>query len=130
MEVDDATRLVFRDLDEPDGDGLPETGDGDAGQGGKLAGQVGDEPAPQVPRVGVEQHGGGVVVAVRAHRLAEAGISLDMAGRAGDIMTVRATASLGVAAGTAGPGQRPGPKRARRTSICNQLPKQALIVSQ
>ena len=67
-----------------------------------MAGQVGGEPAPQVGRVGVEQHGGFVVVAVAAHRLAEPGIVLDVAGRAGDVAAVRAAAGVGVAAGAAG----------------------------
>ena len=72
------------------------------GQAGEVAGQVGDEPAPQVGRVGVEQHRGLVVVAVGAHRLAEPGVGLDVAGRAGDVAAVRAAAGLGVAAGAAG----------------------------
>ena len=71
-------------------------------QAGQVAGQVGGEPAPQVPGVGVEQHGGLVVVAVAAHRLAEPGIVLDVPGRAGDVAAVRAAADVGVAAGTAG----------------------------
>jgi hypothetical protein len=52
--------------------------------------------------VGVEQHGGFVVVAVAAHWLAEPGIVVDVAGGAGDVAAVRAAARLGVAAGTAG----------------------------
>jgi hypothetical protein len=52
---------------------------------GQVAGQVGGEPAPQVARVGVEQHGGGVFAAVRAHRAAEPGIVLGVPRRAGDV---------------------------------------------
>ena len=102
VEVDDAAGLVFGHLDEPDAD------QGDRAfwvmprQAGQVAGQVGDEPAPQVARVGVEQHGGGVVVAVAAHRLAEPGVVLDVAGRAGDVAAVRAAPGVGVAAGAAG----------------------------
>jgi hypothetical protein len=73
-----------------------------ASQPGQAAGQVGGEPAPQVGRVGVEQHRGLVVVAVRAHGPAEAGIGLVVAGRAGDVAAVRAAARPGVAAGAAG----------------------------
>ena len=71
------------------------------GEAGQVAGQVGGEPAPQVAGVGVEQHGGGVVVAVRAHRLAEPGIVFDVPGRAGDVAAVRAAAGVSVAAGAA-----------------------------
>ena len=74
---------------------------GDPGQPGQVPGQVGGEPAPQVPRVGVEQHGGLIVVAVAAHRLAEAGILFDVPGRAGDVPAVRAAARMGVTAGAA-----------------------------
>ena len=57
MEVDDAAGLVLGHLDEPDAD-LAEQGLlGDPGEAGQVPGQVGDEPAPQVARVGVEQHG-------------------------------------------------------------------------
>ena len=102
VEVDDAARLVLGHLDEPDAD-LGEQGLlGDPGQAGQVPGQVGDEPAPQVARVGVEQHGRGVVVAVAAHRLAEPGVGLDVPGRAGDVAAVRAAAGVGVAAGAAG----------------------------
>ena len=102
VEVDDAAGLVFGDLDVPDPDQGAEPFLGDAQAAGQLAGQVGDEPAPQVPRVGVEQYRGFVVVAVRAHRLAEPGIAFGVAGRAGDVPAVRAAAGLGVAAGAAG----------------------------
>ena len=57
VEVDDAAGLVLGDLDEPDADQDAEPFLGDAQAAGELAGQVGDEPAPQVGRVGVEQHG-------------------------------------------------------------------------
>ena len=102
MEVDDAACLVLGDLDEPDADLAVQRLLGDPGQPGQVAGQVGDEPAPQVGRVGVEQHRGFVVVAVAAHRLAEPGVGLDVPGRAGDVAAVRAAAGLGVAAGAAG----------------------------
>ena len=102
VEVDDAAGLVFGDLDVPDPDQGAELFLGDAQAAGQLAGQVGDEPAPQVPGVGVEQHRGLVVVAVRAHRLAEPGIVLGVPGGAGDVPAVRAAACVGVAAGTAG----------------------------
>ena len=102
VEVDDAACLVFGDLDEPDAELGAQGFLGDPGQPGQVAGQVGDEPAPQVTRVGVEQHGGFVVVAVGAHRLAEPGVSLDVPGRAGDVAAVRAAPCAGVAAGSAG----------------------------
>ena len=57
VEVDDAACLVLGDLDVPDADQGAEPFLGDAQAAGELAGQVGGEPAPQVPRVGVEQHG-------------------------------------------------------------------------
>ena len=82
------------------------------GEPGQVPGQVGGEPAPQVPRVGVEQHGGVIVVAVAAHRLAEPGILLDVAGRAGDIPAVRAAARVSIAAGTAGRTVLPRNRRA------------------
>ncbi len=53
-------------------------------------------------KVAEYQARGGVVIAIAAHRLAEPGIILDVAGRAGDVPAVRAAACLGVAAGTAG----------------------------
>ena len=102
MEVDDAARLVLSDLDEAEADQGAQFLLGDAHHAGELAGQVGGEAAPQVPRAGVEHHGGFVVVAVRAHRAAEPGIVLVVAGRAGDVAAVRADALAGVAAGTAG----------------------------
>ena len=102
MEVDDAACLVFGDLDVPDAQGSTEGFEADAREAGELAGQVGTEPAPQVPRAGVEQHGRVVVVAVGAHGTAEPGVVFDVPGRAGDIMAMRAAASPGVAAGTAG----------------------------
>jgi len=101
VEVDDATCLVLNDLDEPDADQGAKPFLGDAQAAGELAGQVGDEPAPQVGRVGVEQHGRFVVVAVDAHGLAEAGVGLDVAGRAGGVAAVRAAAGVVVATGAA-----------------------------
>ena len=74
---------------------------GEAGQAGQLAGQVDGEPAPQFGGVGVEQDVPGVVVAVRAQRLAERGSSgrwvrgQESPGRAG-------SGVAGVAAGAAG----------------------------
>ena len=102
VEVDDAACLVLGDLDEPDAELVVQRLLGDPGQPGQAAGQVGGEPAPQVGRVGVEQHRGLVVVAVAAHGLAEPGVGLDVAGGAGDVAAVRAAAGLGVAAGAAG----------------------------
>ena len=101
VEVDDAAGLVLGHLDIADPDQGAEPFLGDAQAAGQMAGQVGGEPAPQVPRPGVEQHGGVIVVAVAAHRLPEPGIVLDVAGRAGDVAAVRAAARAGVAAGTA-----------------------------
>ena len=75
---------------------------GDPSEAGQVAGQVGGEPAPQVPGVSVEQHGGFVVVAVAAHRLPEPGIVLYVPGGAGDVAAVRAAAGVGIAAGAAG----------------------------
>ena len=118
VEVDDAACLVLGDLDEPDAELGAQRLLGHPGQPGQAAGQVGGEPAPQVGRVGVEQHRGLVVVAVAAHGLAEAGVGLDVAGRAGDVAAVRAAACLGVAAGTAGQdglaAHPPGVDRAER----------------
>ena len=102
VEVDDAACLVFGDLDVADAQRRAECFEADAREAGELAGQVGGEPAPQVTRAGVEQHGRVVVVAVAAHRPAEPGIVLDVPGRAGDVAAVRAAPGLGVAAGTAG----------------------------
>ena len=71
-----------------------------------------------VARPGVEQHGGGVVVAVGAHRLAEPGIVLDVPGRAGDVPAVRAAPGVSVAARAAGQhglaAHPPGVDRAER----------------
>ena len=118
VEVDDAACLVLSDLDEPDADQGAQVFLGDAQAAGELAGQVGGEPAPQVGRAGVEQHRGLVVVAVAAHGLAEPGVGLEVAGRAGDVAAVRAAAGLGVAAGTAGQdglaAHPPGVDRAER----------------
>src|SRR5207342_3275709 len=96
VEVDHAAGLVFGHLDVADSYQGAEAFLGDAQAAGQVAGQVGGEPAPQLSRPGVEQHGGGVVVAVRAHRLAEPGIVLDVAGRAGDVPAVRAAAGVSV----------------------------------
>jgi hypothetical protein len=102
VEVDDAAGLVLGDLDEPDAHPAAQGLLGDPGQAGQAAEQVGDEPAPRVTCVRVEQHRGFVVVAVGAHGLTQAGIGLDVAGGAGDVAAVRAAAGLGVAAGSAG----------------------------
>ena len=101
VEVDDAARLVLGHLDIPDAELSTQLLAGDPGQPGQVPGQVGGEPAPQVPCVGIEQHGGLIVVAVAAHRLTEPGVIFDVAGRAGDIPAVRAAARMGVATGTA-----------------------------
>ena len=118
MEVDHAAGLVFGHLDVADPYQGAEPFLGDAQAAGQVAGQVGGEPAPQLPGPGVEQHGGGVVIAVAAHRLAEPGIILNVAGRAGDVPAVRAAARVSVAAGTAGQhglaAHPPGVDRAER----------------
>jgi hypothetical protein len=46
--VDDAAGLVLGDLDEPDPDISAQLLLGDSGQAGEVAGQVDDEPSPQV----------------------------------------------------------------------------------
>ena len=102
VEVDDAACLVFGDLDEPDAQVGMQGLLRDPGQAGYVAGQVGDEPAPQLTRVRIEQHGGLVVVAVAARRLPEPGIGVHVAGRAGDVAAVRAAPRAGVTARTAG----------------------------
>ena len=83
-----------------------------------MAGQVGGEPPPQVGGVGVEQHGGGVVVAVAAQRAAEPRIVVTVAAGAGDVAAVRATTGVDVAAGSAGQdgfaAHPPGVDRAER----------------
>ena len=56
VEVDDAASLVLGHLDEPDADLFIESLLSEPGQPGQMPGQVGDEPAPQVARVGVEQY--------------------------------------------------------------------------
>ena len=102
MEADDAAGLVLGHLDEPDADQGAELFLGDAQAAGQVAGQVGGKPAPQLPRPGVEQHRSLVLVAVRAHRLAEPGVAFDMAGGAGDVPAMRAAVGPGVAAGSPG----------------------------
>ena len=102
VEVDDAACLVFGDLDVADRDDVAELGEGQAGEAGEVAGQVGGEPAPQVTGVGVEQHGGGVVVAVGTQRAAKQGVVVGVAARAGDVAAVRAAALLVVASRSAG----------------------------
>ena len=47
---------------------------GESGEAGQVAGQVGGEPAPQLACAVVEQHGGGVVVAVGAQWPSEPGV--------------------------------------------------------
>ena len=64
--VDDAAGLGLGDLDEPDRGLAAELALGESGVAGEVARQVSEKPFPQVPGVGVEQHGGGVVVAVGA----------------------------------------------------------------
>ena len=54
MEVDDAAGLVFGYLDIADPGQGAEPFLGDAQAAGELAGQVDDEPAPQVSCVGIE----------------------------------------------------------------------------
>jgi hypothetical protein len=102
VEVDDAACLVFRDLDVADGDELAEVFEGEPGGAGEVAGQVGGEPAPQPGGVGVEQDGGGVVVAVAAHGLAELWVGVGVASGAGDVAAVGAAPGVAVAAGAAG----------------------------
>ena len=101
MEVDDAACLVLGDLDEPDAQLRAQPPAGDAREAGQVPGQVGGEPAPQAGGVQVEQHGGFIVVAVRAHGAAEPGVSLGVADRAGDVPPVRADPLGGVTAGAA-----------------------------
>ena len=117
MEVDHAACLVLRDLHIPDGQDAAQFGEGQAGAG-EMAGQVGGEPAPQVSSVRVEQHGGVIVVAVRARGAAEPRIAVGVAAGAGDVAAVRAAAGVRVAAGTAGQGSLsthpPGMDRAER----------------
>ena len=67
-----------------------------------MTGQVGEEPAPQLPCPGVEQDGGFVVVAVRAQRTAEPDILVVVADGAGDVTAVRAGPPGPVPAGAAG----------------------------
>ena len=57
VEVDDTARLLLSDLDEPDAYPAEQGLLGYPSEAGQVPGQVGDEPAPQIPRVGVEQHG-------------------------------------------------------------------------
>jgi hypothetical protein len=101
VEMDNAACLVLRDLDVPDTHCRAQLLAGDSGDPGQVTRQVSGEPAPQVTRVSVEHHSGGVVVAVTAHRLTEPGIIVHMPSRAGDITAMRAAAGVGVAAGTA-----------------------------
>ena len=70
------------------------------------------------PGVGVEQHRGGVVVAVGAQRPAQPRVVLGVAEGAGDVSAVRAAAGVLVAAGSAGQdgfaAHPPGVDRAER----------------
>ena len=102
VEVDDAAGLVFGDLDVTDRESVAELGEGESGEAGEVAGQVGGEPPPQVGCVGVEQDGGGVVVAVGTQRTAELAVVVGVAAGAGDVVAVRAAPCMRVAAGTAG----------------------------
>ena len=71
VEVDHAAALVFGDLGEGDPDLRGERLVGQPGLAGEGAAQGDGEAAPQFGGVGVEQDCAGVVVAVRAQRLAE-----------------------------------------------------------
>ena len=106
VEVDDAACLVFGDLDEPDPGQGAEVFLGDAQAAGELAGQVGGEPAPQVGRVGVEQHRGLVVVAVAGTWAGRAG-GRSRGGGSGRRCRGRA--------GSGGPWRRGGDGRAGRS---------------
>jgi len=99
--VDHAAGLVFGDLDEPDADLGAQGFLSDASEAGELAGQVDDEPAPQVRAAGVKQDVAGVVVAVRAQSLAEPWVIIGMGARAGDVAAMGAAALAGVTTGTA-----------------------------
>jgi len=98
VEVDDAACLVFGDLDVTDTQHGAQFFLRDPSQSRQVAGQVGGEPAPQVPGVGVEQDGSLVVVAVEAQRLAEPGVLVHVAGWAGNVTPVRAATRPSVTA--------------------------------
>src|SRR5690348_1158638 len=102
VEVDYSPGLVFGDFDVADPGQGAEPLLGEPGQAGQVAGQVGGEPSPQHPGVGIEQDCGPVVVAVRAQCPAEPGVFVVVADRAGDVAAVRAAAHLVIPAGTAG----------------------------
>ncbi len=101
MVVNDATVLVFGDLDEPDPHLAAQLPLGDPGQAGELARQVDSEPAPQFRGEGVEQDVPGVVVAIRTQRRAQPKIVVAVVTRAGQVTAVRAALLVGVAARTA-----------------------------
>src|SRR5262249_41436233 len=74
VEVDDAAPLVFSDLGEGDAELGGKRFVGEPGLAGKGAAQGDGESAPQFGRGGVEQDRAGVVVAIGAQWLSEAGI--------------------------------------------------------
>ena len=90
MEVDDATPLVFGDLGVGDPDLRGEGLAGEPGLAGQGPAQGDGEPAPQLGRAGVEQDRAGVVVAVRAQRLAEPVVVSGVLLAAGQADAVRA----------------------------------------
>ena len=127
VEVDRAAGLVFggfavRDADRVDqavravAAGNPDRGD--AAAAGELAEVAFDGllgAPPQLAGLVVPDHVGGVVVAVRAQRLAELGVVAGVAGEAGGGTAVRA--GDGIAAGVAGLG--PGSvQRDRSVQVC------------
>ena len=88
MEVNDSTPLVFGNLGVGDTDLGRERLVGQPGLPGECAAQGDGEPAPQVGRVGVEQHCAGVVVALRAQRLTKPGVILGVLLAAGQAAAV------------------------------------------
>ena len=114
VEVDRAAGLVFGGLAVRDADRVDQAvlavaaGDpdrGDAAAAGELAEVAFDGllgAPPQFAGAVVPDHVGGVVVAVRAQRLAEFGVLVAVPGEAGGGAAVRAGG--GIAAGVAGPG--------------------------
>ena len=82
VEVDDAAALELRDLDKRHPAPPGELGCGQPGNPGQRAADGDGEPAPQLGGVPVERDMPGVVVAVRADRLAESRVVVGVDGHA------------------------------------------------
>jgi hypothetical protein len=94
VEVHDAAFLILGHLHVADPYESAQLLLGEASPARQVAGEIGGEPAPELARVGVEEDGSPVVIAVGAERSAEPRIVLVVTAWAGNVAALRAATFL------------------------------------